>query len=304
MKKALLTGGTGFVGVHLIRELIAAGYEVHVLARPSLERSNPHDKAQVVVHEADLTDRVGVSTALNAAAPDYVFHLATSPLMSGKTADAKTLIAVNVEGSVNVMNAAAEAEVAAFINMGSFSEYGPKQHPVAEDERCDPVEPYAVTKLAATLYGQGLARRGLLPCVTFRLFTPYGPGIQPGRLVRNLIEKVRAGEDIPLTKPSISRDFVYVEDIPRLLIEGAEKISAGVGQIFNLGTGTPTTLEALLRIVEKEIGIQANPKWGAAPVQSYDSELWQANMEKTFSTFAWRPKTQLLEGIQKTIQAL
>ncbi len=303
--KVLVTGATGFIGLHTVRALLMHGYQVHVLVRPSTNLSVLHEFAErIVVHSADITDREKVFSTIKTAAPVHIFHLATSILMSGKTSDAKTLISTNVEGTINLMDAAVQVKVSSFINMGSFLEYGPKNHQVTEDERCDPIELYAVTKLAATLYGQGLARRNGFPCITFRLFTPYGPGIQKGRLVRNLLEKVRAGEEIPLVKPTIARDFIYVEDIPALLIEAATHASAHAGEIFNLGSGIRTTMQELVRRAEDAVGVQARVQWNAFPLQSYDCELWEAEMKKTFSAFAWRPKTSIEDGLRRIVALL
>lgn len=304
-ENVLVTGATGFIGLHTVRALLRRGYQVHILVRPSSDRSVLGECAKkVVVHAVDITDREAVIAAIKRAAPTHVFHLATSTIMSGKTADARTLLSTNTEGTVNLMDAAAHTEVSSFITMGSFLEYGPKDHPVTEDERCDPVELYAVTKLAATLYGQGLAHRTGFPCITFRLFTPYGPGIQKGRLVRTLIEKVRAGEEVPLVKRTIARDFVYVEDIPALLIEAATHASRYAGEIFNLGSGTHTTMQELVQRVEDAVGTRARVQWDAFPTLSYDSELWEADMRKTFAAFAWRPETSLEEGLRRVVAHL
>lgn len=305
MEKVLVTGGSGFVGAHVVRALLGASREVHLLVRASSDLSALGDiLPRVAVHTGDLREKNAISDIVKKIAPQHVFHLATSTLMSGKTADAGTLLSANVEGAINLMDAAREIGVSSFINIGSFAEYGPKDHPVAEDERCDPVELYAVTKLAATLYGQGLARRYNFPCVTFRLFTPYGPGIQKGRLVRNVIEKVRAGEPIPLTKPTIARDFIYAGDIPQLLIEASESAAKHAGKIFNLGSGESTTLGALVSLIENALAAEAKPEWGAVASQSYDSELWQADMQSTFSAFSWRPTVGMEEGLSRTIAYL
>lgn len=304
-KNVLVTGATGFIGPHAVRALLRCGYQVHILIRPSSDLSALGECAnKIVVHSADITNREAVIATVKDIAPAHIFHLATSTIMSGKTADAKTLLVTNVEGTINLMDAAARLGVSSFINMGSFLEYGPKNHSVTEDERCDPVELYAVTKLATTLYGQGLARRTDFPCITFRLFTPYGPGIQKGRLVRTLIEKVRDGEEVPLVKRSIARDFIYVEDIPALLTEAATHARAHAGEIFNLGSGTHTTMQELVRRVEDAVGAKARARWGAFPLLSYDSELWQADMKKTFSAFAWRPETSLEEGLRRVVAHL
>ncbi|MBP9711283.1 MAG: NAD(P)-dependent oxidoreductase [Candidatus Pacebacteria bacterium] len=288
MKKLLITGPTGFLGSHIVGQAQKRGYEVHVIAHKQVA----------------LEDRSAVEKLLQTVKPDAVIHPATSTLMSGKTADPHTLIATNVEGAAHLMDAAVAVGVKAFINIGSIAEYGPKDHPVKESELCEPGELYAVTKLAATTYGQSLARRTGFPFMSFRLTTPYGPRIQAGRLVRVLIEKIKSGERIPLSSPETSRDYVFVEDVPPLLFEALEKAGQYKGEIFNLGSGERTTIVELVETLETMLGKKAQPEWGAFPLQSYDSNLWQADMAKTFSAFTWRPAVALHEGMQKTAETI
>lgn len=284
MARILVTGGGGFIGKHLVQVLMALGDDV----------STPSHG------ELDITNREAVIAYVQQVKPARVFHLAASTLMSGKTADPQTVLRTNIEGTVNLMDAVSAAGTEAFIHMGSFVEYGPKQEPLREDMRCEPIEIYAVSKLAATLYGQGLAKRTSFPVVTMRLFTPYGPGIQEGRLVRTLLEKIATGEPIPLSSPDIARDFIYVDDIVSALLEAGSRASTLRGEVFNLGNGERTALSDLASLAEQVVGKKADIQWNAYPVQSYDSKLWQADMQKTFATFDWRPQVPLQEGLRRT----
>ena len=304
MKKILITGASGFVGSHTVRQAVTLGYEVHALVREDSSRERITDvEEKISIHTGALEDREFIHSLVKQLRPRAVLHLATSPIMSGKTADASTLIRTNIEGTVNLMDAAQASGVGAFINLGSgVGEYGPKNHPVAEDERCEPVELYAVTKLAGTLYGQGLAQRTGFPCLTFRLFTPYGPGIQKGRLLYNLIEHTLKGTPVQMGAPTVSRDFIFAEDIPPLLLEALERAEEKKGEIYNLGSGESTTLQSLVETVFRASDMKTEVEWNKLPVLSYDSEFWQADMTKTFKAFSWRPKISLLKGVTRTVE--
>lgn len=288
MEKILITGASGFIGSHVAAHAKAKGFEVYELSHK----------------DTPLQDKAAVEKCLDEVRPDAIFHLATSILMSGKVADPHTLIATNVEGAINLMEAAAKFDVGAFINTGTFAEYGPKGHPVKEDELCTPLEIYAMSKLASTVYAQGLAKRTGFPAITLRLFTPYGSRMREKSLVMNVLSSIKNNKPIMLTQPSVARDFIYVGDVAEVYIEAIEKAEEKKGEVFNVGSGEKTSLQELVDAAAFSAGIEAHPRWGAIPVQSYDSDLWQADMEKTFSHFAWRPRTPLEEGIRKTLLAL
>lgn len=284
-KRILITGASGFVGTHVAR----------------LAREQGHEVVAPTHTELPLENRDAVSAFVQSVRPRAVLHLATSILSSGKTADPVTVIRTNVEGTVHLMDAALAAGVEAFVNTGTFAEYGPKNHAVAENERCDPMEIYAVSKLTGTLYGQGLAKRTGFPCITLRLFTPYGPNMKERSLVRSVITNALADKPILLTKPAVARDFVYVEDVAEFYVEAASKAREYAGEIFNVGSGIRVTLEELVNTVAQVTQKSVIPQWGAFPVQSYDSELWQADMSKTFSHFTWRPRTTLQQGLSRMV---
>jgi nucleoside-diphosphate-sugar epimerase len=284
--KALVTGGTGFIGTHLAEQL----------------RLRDFDTRAVGHRELDVTDSEAVGALMRGVRPQYVFHLAASNVMSGRISSPEEVQQVNVSGTRNVLEAAKDAGVKSIVITGSFLEYSPVDRPVQETDTCAPQDPYSKSKLAATKLGQEYAKEGL-PVTTFRLFTPYGSGMQKGRLVRTVIEKALANEPIPLTEKSIARDFIYVDDICALLIEGALSGKEHAGEIFNLGTGTKTTLEKLVAVVLEKTHSKSIPEWGALPRVSYDAD-WQADMTKTFTAFQWRPKVGLEAGIEKTVEWL
>ena len=288
MKKILITGASGFVGSHVARMAREKNFEVVEL--------NHKDTA--------LEDKNAVEKFMEEVRPDTVFHLATSIVRSGKTASPQVVMRTNIEGSINLMDAALEVGVKAFINTGTFVEYGPKDHPIKEDERCDPMEIYAVSKLAATLYVQGLAERKEFPTITLRLFTPYGSNMKEGSLLYNVVTNIQNKKPIALSDKKVTRDLIYVGDVAELYLEAGEKASKYKGEIFNVGSGTPTTLEELVETVAGVTKTTAMPQWGAFPVQNYDKGVWQADMTKTFSHFTWRPKTALKEGLTKTIESM
>ncbi|HYE23348.1 MAG TPA: NAD-dependent epimerase/dehydratase family protein [Candidatus Paceibacterota bacterium] len=298
MARALVTGAGGFIGKALTQALLRAGHEVLGTVRPGA----PAQAFQTA--EVDVSDATALLEVGEKWKPEWVFHLAASNIQSGVTADTESLIRTNIQGTDAALSMAEAVNVTSFVHIGSFLEYGPKGVPLKEDMLCEPPEIYSVTKLAGTLLVQTAAKTRALHTVAFRLFTPYGPGIQQGRLVREMLTSALRNEPLTLTRPTVSRDFVYIDDICNLLIEAAKNAEAHTGQIYNLGSGRKTTLEELTDIVRTETGSQTPVSWGGFKQVAYDADTWQADMEKTFSAFAWRPTTDLARGIHQTAEWL
>jgi len=212
MARALVTGGTGFLGANLAARLVADGHDVHLLARPG---SDPWRlaalRSQIQLHEADVRDSAAVQRVCDLVRPAWVFHLAAHGNSSWET-DTRQIIDVTLTGAVNVFEAAVRAGCEAIVHAGSSSEYGFSAGPTAETDRLAPNSTYAVAKAAATLHGQQRARAHGDPVVTLRFYSVYGPWEGPARLLPALIVRGLAGEWPPLVHPSIARDFVYVDD--------------------------------------------------------------------------------------------
>ncbi len=302
--RVFITGATGFIGSHMARRLIKDGYEVHALMRSNSDMERIRDvESNIVKHIGDLTDREGISRILRKISPNHVIHFAVSTAMSGVTAPADEVVRTNLEGMVNLVDALKDINIDSFINTGTFLEYGSAAKPSKEGESQGiPPEIYSITKLASTQYGQVVARKEKKPIITIRFFTPYGPHITKGRLVYNCVASALKNEPIRMTGPKITRDFIYVEDLMDLYLEAMKRAKEFAGEIFNAGTGKATTFEDLIKTVIEITGSKSKVEWGALPSVVYDNNLWQADMEKTFSHFSWRPKTSLEEGLKKTCE--
>ena len=223
-------------------------------------------------------------------------------MVSGRGAKNETIIQTNVGGTIALLDAASTVGFDFFVITGSFLEYGFKDHPIREDERCEPGELYGVTKLAGTLYGSALARARKQPIVTLRIFTPYGPQNDERRLTHLLISSALRGEPISLTRPTVSRDFIFAPDAVELILEASEKAGEYRGEIFNAGSGVRTPIGDAVSYILERTASKSEVKWGGFRSVSYDSDAWQADMTKTFSHFEWKPKHSLYEGLDTTIE--
>ena len=145
------------------------------------------------------------------------------------------------------------------------------------------------------------ARKHGVPAFVLRLYSLYGPYEDFSRLIPTLLWKARAGELPSLVSPTISRDFVYIDDAVRAfdaVVEAAPRLEPG--GIFNVGTGLRTTLGELTQTVRELFGIAAEPQWQSMPERSWDHSGWYADPRRAAAELAWRATTSLRDGLVAT----
>lgn len=300
--RALVTGATGFVGSHLTRRLVRDGVEVHVLSRPASDFWRMSDVLPAVrTHVADLRDQASLRAAVAAAQPDYVFHLAAATVVAGAADAAGDLIATNLLGTANLIDACEEIGYSGMVTTGDSFEYTPSMSPLSEASRCEPGNMHGISKLAATLQAQAVARERGRPIVVLRLFSTYGPGDHPRRLVPRVVAGALDGTPLPLSRPGISRDWVFVADVVQLYLEAAARAGELAGEVFNAGSGISTTLGEVVALILRLTGSRAEPEWGRFEAPDHDRFPWVASPDRTYSRFSWRPSITLEEGLTRTI---
>lgn len=302
-KDILVTGGAGFIGSHLVKRLLKDGHNVHLLLKKSTNCDRlVSEMPYLHCHNVDLLNKTELKEFLQKIKPQGIFHLAASNIASGVTASDEDVLNTNILGFKNLVDSVTEIDYDFLINTGSFMEYGPKARPVKESDLCEPTELYSISKLSATLYGQAMANKFNKPIITFRLFTPYGPSVQKGRLIYEVVNRALKNIEIEVTNREVARDLIFVEDIVEIYIKSMSVAKNVRGEIFNLGSGAAVSIGELVELVLKKTASSSEVRWGNKPLLAYDSKLWQADMTKTFQTFDWKPSYSLEEGINKTIE--
>lgn len=299
-RRVLVTGAGGFVGANLTRKLLVAGHEVSALFRPDHTGWRLADIAgDIRALTADLTDANSVRSAVQAARPSWIFHLATHGAYSWER-DARRMLDVNILGLANLLDAALTYEVERFVNTGSSSEYGVRSSAPSEDERPEPNSHYGATKAAATMYARFIGRDRRASIVTLRLYSAYGPWEDPNRLIPTMILSAMAGRWPPLVSPETARDFVYVGDVVDAYIRAATT-SVEPGDVFNIGTGRQSTIREAVETARRLLPIDAEPAWGSMPGRSWDASTWVADPTRARAILDWIPRHDLESGLRETI---
>lgn len=302
ISRVLVTGATGFVGSNLVRRLLHEGYYVHIFTRTSSDKWRLTDVlSDLNEYTVALCEEEKLKALIKEIRPDIILHLATSGVYGGVSSSEKELIETNFVGTVNLFNACNDIDYKCFINTSSSSEYGPKKHPMKETDVCEPINMYGITKCAATLYGSFIAKTKDKPILAFRLFSPFGPFDDKSRLVVYAIANALQNKDLNLGNPEALRDYIYVEDVLDLYMKGIEKASELNGEIFNVGSGSQTTIRHVVNKVVELTQSKSKVNWGAVKGRCWDTEKWEANIEKTCKSFDWQPRYKIDEGLKRTI---
>jgi UDP-glucose 4-epimerase len=297
--RALLTGGTGFVGANLARRLLAGGHEVTLLTRPQAQRWRLQGiEDSVRLTPGDVSDEDAVQRAMTSATPDWVFHLAAHGAYSFET-DPLAMVRTNVLGATHLLRAACSAGCAAMVLAGSSAEYGLCEQPPDEDHPPAPSNHYAATKAAATWMAQiTAADPSSCPIVTLRLYSVYGPWEDPRRLLPTLLVQALRGRWPNLAARDTVRDFVHVDDVCEAMVAAARHAPLRCGAVYNVGSGVGTTLEQLVSVVRGALDVRAEPVFGSHTGHDWDTRMsWVSNPRRIESELGWRATTALVQGV-------
>lgn len=295
-----VVGASGFIGAKLFFSLSRLRPDVFAVSR-QVESSwrllhCPYANRITL----DVTSAQDVEAAVRKHRPRTVFNLSAYGAYERQNATAR-IHAVNYHGTLNLINALAETGCDAFVQAGTSSEYGLNCAGPAETAQLEPNSDYAVSKVAASyLLGYHGRIRGF-PCAHLRLYSVYGPWEERDRLVPNLVRLGLQGQYPPFVNPSISRDFVYVDDCTRAFVQAAlVACRRQPGQIFNIATGTKTSLAEIAGLARQLFGISREPVFGAMPNRKWDLSNWYGDPSNARAELGWNSRVSLADGLALT----
>lgn len=300
MKKVLITGGFGFVGSRLARQLRARGIEVAILEHPST--AAPADLADAQVLRADITDETSLA-AVPLAGVDAVLHLAAQS--SGPRSFSVPVLDVklNVLGTVNTVNWCLANNVDRLLFASSFVIYGdhPDREALDEATPCQPKSVYAGSKLAAEHLLMNYAQPKGIRWNALRMYNVYGPGqdiTKPDQGVVGIFMNMLRQKDSVQVKGRLDRfrDLINIEDV----VQGWEKALDGqaYNQAFNLGTGQKTTFEALIRGIAEVMGKSDRLVIDELPGTPGDMQGCIADLTRIRRDLGYVPKVTLAQGLR------
>jgi len=301
----LVTGGAGFIGSHIAEALVSRGHRVRVLDNFSTGRTDnlSFGKAAnaLTVIEGDVRDGRAVTEAVRGV--DAVFHEAALPSVQRSVDDPATTHAVNVEGTVTVLEAVRTLGVPRFIYAGSSSAYGESPTlPKKEEMAPAPLSPYAVSKLVGEYYCQVYARLYGIHAVSLRYFNVFGPRQDPASpyaaVIPLFIEAILDGRaPIIYGDGGQTRDFTYIENVVNANLGALEAPALG-GDVLNVATGTRVSLLDMLAMLGKILGRPVVPEH--APARAGDVRHSLADITRAREVLGYAPSVTLEEGLRLT----
>jgi UDP-glucose 4-epimerase len=300
-QRVVVTGATGFLGGHVLRQLRATG--ASVVAVVDRNRSSRHDIPAQGVETLHFDRPDQLAAMVRSARPDCVIHLHAVVTTERNAAAVQRTLEANLLPSLDLMAACGEMGVKRLILMGSGEEFGPVTGPFDEYTIADPPSPYGASKAAVTGYAKMFHNAFGLPVVVLRPSVVYGPCQAPRMLVPQVMHALRAGREIAVTEGRQTRDFIYVEDVARGIL--AALTAQGIdGRSYNLASGEVVTVKDCLSRIEHISGRSGLIHYGAIPYKSGEIFSYEPVAERSYDALHWRPYVTLDEGLAKTWASL
>jgi len=307
--KVLVTGAGGFIGSHLAERLWRSGAHVRAFIRynsrsdPGLLRHVADDaRREIEVLPGDLKDPDTVRRAVRGC--ETVFHLAALVAIPYSYHSPLDFVQTNVLGTAHVLAAALDAGVRRLVHTSTSEVYGTAQYaPIDERHPLQGQSPYSASKIGADKLAESSARAFDLPVVTVRPFNTYGPRQSARAVIPAIIVQALAGPNIRLGSLHPTRDFTYVTDIVDAFVRAGE--TEGVdGRVFNFGSGTEITIEALVHTIGSLLGTSLHIEVEERRVRPPRSEVEQlvADASLARQVLGWRQSVSLDQGLAATIE--
>jgi UDP-glucose 4-epimerase len=299
--RVLVTGAGGFCGRAITAALAAGGHDVVATIRPGARAATTmHEGVELI--ECDMTDADAIARLVARVHPDRCVHAAAAGARA-RCDDLDLLLRTNVGSTATLATSLADRGATRLVTLGSSSEYGTPLGAMSESAVAAPDDLYGISKLAAGLAAHAIGNARELQTIHLRLFSVYGPGEAPERLVASVVRAIAERRPIALTGGRQVRDFVFIDDVVDATLHALFTPARESGT-FNIGTGIETSIRELALIACGLAGADAALlQFGALPYRSDERFTWRADTRKAASELGWRASTSLRGGLSNTLAA-
>ena len=300
-RRVLVTGGAGFIGSELVKQLIHEGAVVTILDNFSSGKKHylpSHKKLKII--KGDVVNENLVKRTVKDQ--EIIFNLAALPFIPDSYYYPMTFFQVNTIGTMNVLWSAIKSKsVDLFVQISTSEVYGSAQYiPMDENHPTSPYSTYAVSKLAADRATFTLHKENGFPTVVIRPFNTYGPNFTEPYIIPEIITQIQKNAtQVTLGNTNTTRDFTYVTDTVDAFLKAANHKSAS-GEIINIGTGSEIKIinlaNKLIKISKKKIKVRTDE----SRLRPYDVDRLICDNKKARTILKWKPKVSINTGLERT----
>lgn len=302
MTKVLVTGGTGFIGSTISESLVNKGYEVVILDNFFLGsmKNVENIKKNVTLIKGDIRNEKIVNKACKNI--DYIIHQAAASSSPMFKKNLKEAYDININGTINVLQSAVKNNVKRVITASTSSIYGNLKGSLKEDMKVFPPNFYAASKRQKEYLSFLFSQEHELETVCLRYMSVYGKNEKSKGIYANLVSQflwAMQNNETPVIygNGNQTRDFVYAKDVADANISLMESNKKFLGEIFNVGTGKETSLNDLIRLLNKILSKNIEPKRIEMPVKNYINTQ-KGDVSKINKWIGWKPRYNLENGIK------
>jgi dTDP-glucose 4,6-dehydratase len=306
----LVTGADGFIGSHLVEELVRQGYKTKAFVLYNsfgswgwLDQSPPEIRQNLEIFMGDIRDPYGVKTAMKGC--DAILHLAALIAIPYSYHSPDTYVDTNIKGTLNVLQAARELEVNRIVHTSTSEVYGTAKFvPITEDHPLQGQSPYAATKIAADQLAYSFYASFNLPVIIARPFNTYGPRQSARAVIPTIMTQIMSGQrKIKLGSVSPTRDFNYVKDTVSGFI-CALNASHIVGEVINFGSNFEVSIGETAQLIAESMNVDIEiitDEIRLRPEKSEVNRLWADNT-KAKQLLGWTPSYGGRDGFKRGLQ--
>jgi len=295
----LVLGASGFIGANLLRTLLKYRSDCYgtYFHAPAWRLEGLPSKNLI---QTDLLVDSNLDALLDQVHPKTVFNSVAYGAYSFET-DSSLIYRTNFNLTEKLLRRLEKRGLSAYIHAGSSSEYGDHASGPVEEELPAPNSDYAVSKVACANLIQYYGKKKKVPCANLRLYSVYGPLEDSSRFIPNIVARGLEGQYPPLVDPSVSRDFVYIDDVSESFLDAALGLQPSTyGDSFNIGSGKKTTISDVAKAAAEVFNIKEAPAFKSMPNRQWDISDWYADTKKAKKFLGWEARTSFKDGLLST----
>ena len=298
MKKVLITGGAGFIGSALIRELQRANYDISVIDNLSFGNREFINIPDSKFHEVDILDKDRVDEILKREKPQWIVHLAAIHFIPYCNQHPYESANINIKGTANILDLAEECDFIEKVFYASTAAVYPiYDKSIGEGHRVEPLDIYGLSKYAGERLCHEYHLRRNIPTIICRFFNAFGPNETNPHLIPEIQKQILAGaRTIKLGNLFPKRDFIHTYDMARAVRGLLERFEKGI-DIFNLGSGQEFSVKEIVEAFQRQLGDSITIETDPSRVRKVDRMHLKADITKLKTFLDWKPEIGIDEGI-------